>query len=52
MKIELDNKLHLHGAPAELAAELRAYFAVANPEYISARKAGRYTGHMAPTQNY
>ena len=52
MKIELDNKLHLHGAPAELAAELRAYFAVANPEYISARKAGRYTGHLAPTLHF
>ena len=48
MRLEIDNKLHLHGAPAELAAEIRAQFTVDYPEYISARKAGRYTGHLPP----
>ena len=52
MKLELNNKLHLHGAPAELAAQLRAQFTLDNPLYIAARKAGRYTGHLPPTLHF
>ena len=31
MKLELNNKLHLHGAPAELAAQFCAQFTLDNP---------------------
>ena len=48
MKVEIDNDLRLHDAPKELAAQLRAQFTLDNPLYIAARKAGRYTGHLAP----
>ena len=48
MKLEIDNKLHLHGAPEKLAAQFCAQFTLPNPEYIAARKAGRYTGNLPP----
>ena len=48
IKLELDNRLHLHGVPAELAAQLCAQFTVDNPLFVAARKAGRYTGNLAP----
>ena len=48
MKLELDSKLHLHGAPEKLVAQFYAAFTLPNPEYIAARKAGRYTGHLDP----
>ena len=48
MRIELDNNLHLHGAPEKLAAQFCAQFTLDNPLYVAARKAGRYTGHLPP----
>ena len=48
MKLEIDNRLHLHGAPEKLAAQLCAQFSLDNPLYIAARKAGRYTGSLPP----
>ena len=48
MKLEIDNRLHLHGAPEKLAAQFCAQFTLDNPLYVAARKAGRYTGHLPP----
>ena len=52
MRIELDNNLHLHGAPEKLAAQFCAQFTLDNPLYIAARKAGRYTGNLPPTLSF
>ena len=52
MRIELDNKLHIHGAPEKLAAQFCAQFTLDNPLYIAARKAGRYADHLAPRLHF
>ena len=52
MKLEINNKLHLHGAPEKLTAQLCATFTLPNPELIAARKAGRYTGNLPPTLRF
>ena len=37
MRLEIDNRLHLHGAPEKLAAQFCAQFTLDNPLYIAAR---------------
>ena len=52
MKLEIDNRLHLHGAPEKLAAQLCAQFTLDNPLFIAARKAGRYAGNLPPRLHF
>jgi superfamily II DNA or RNA helicase len=50
--VVVGNRLKVHGAPPELARELRGLLSVPNPDHVGALKAGRYAGHLPERINY
>jgi superfamily II DNA or RNA helicase len=46
MKIIVDSQAHIHDVPGSLATDIKRTLTLDNPAYVTAKKQGRYSGHL------